>query len=370
MRKTFAIAKLSALLLAAVLTLGGCGAQGIAVPVQSQTPPPESTPTEQATPTPTPTLSPTPTASATPAPHYSIEEFLPLEDVYYGYADEAGELVDSVVEYFDETDSVVQRRLIQQKRVEGCVIDGDSLILKYALDGVGYRYNFTSRSNDATTVLLKSPIETGAVWDSADGRSEITDTAALLRLPIGEYTCVCVSTTRADGSSTLRYFAPGVGLVARYDTAADAKRTSLELKYIETARPQAISVKLYYVSMATKSLKYTTRTLKFSANQSVVSRITSELRSAPSGLAPLTSGAKVSGVRVSGRRVTINLAKPLNGVEAGHEKLILYALINTYCDYYNATSARVLANGEAYVSDGLSLGIDEYIPPIPASEAG
>ncbi|MPM70109.1 hypothetical protein SDC9_117061 [bioreactor metagenome] len=364
MRKMFAKAKVSALVLAAMLVLSGCGVQGVAAPTLAPTP----TPTLE--PSPSPTAEATPTAAATPTPHYSIEQFLPLEDVYYGYADETGRLVDSVVEYFNETTPVLQRRLIQQKHVQVFSIVDGALLEQYALDGVSYRYNFTSRQAQAQTVLLKAPIETGTEWDSADGHSAITDVGVRLRLPIGEYECVRVSTKRADGSAAERYYAPGMGLVAEYDTAVDGTRTSLELKYTETARPQSISVKLYYVSMASKSLRYTTRQLKFSANQSVVSRIASELRSAPSGLAPLTSGAKVSGVRVSGGRITINLAKPLNSVESNHEKLILYALINTYCDYYNASSARILAGGEAYVSDGLALGVDEYIPPIPASEIG
>jgi hypothetical protein len=86
-------------------------------------------------------------------------------------------------------------------------------------------------SNDHT-VILKSPIKKGTVWENANETREIVAIDTRVKTPAGDFSdCLQIKITHADSTIVFEYYAAGVGLVKRESICDNFRVTSILQEY-------------------------------------------------------------------------------------------------------------------------------------------
>ena len=375
---------LLALALAAVLC--GCSPAAVteptgtpsATPTVTQTPPaldpvppPTATPTlVPATPTPSPTPDPTPT----PTPiQYELTSFLPLEDLHIKYEIEpGGGTEETYVEYIGSNEHSVQHRIFSSLRSSPSVqvlkcIDG-KLMRTYTRDKVGYTYRYLKNKSDDPEVLLQEPIVQGESWQVTGGTRTITNVDKILDLSVGSYRTVEVSTTYDDGSRMYQYYAPDFGLVAEYRYENGVEVSRMEAVSRETDRGFSQRICFYFAQPQTESIRSIIRTVTIKPNASMGSRFMNQLRSVPSGSGLIAlDGVSIRSISLDSKGVHVDFADSLittiSDIGRASEGLLLTALANTFCDYYQTERFYITIEGELYESPYRFLQEGEYLTP-------
>ena len=376
-----------ALALALVLSFSGCAPASVAepsatqdaAPTQTQTPPPLDPlppPTPSSTPVPaTPTPSPTPDPTPTPSPVvYEVTSFLPLDDLHIKYEIQpGGGTEESYVEYVGKNEHSVQQRVFSQKssspsvRVLKC--EDGKLLLTYTKDKVGYTYRYLKNKNGEAEILLKEPVAEGESWDVPGGTRTITSVDKILDLSLGSYRTVEVLTVSDDGSRMYQYYAPDFGLVAQYRYENGVEVSRMEAVSRETDRGFSQRIVFYFAQPQTESIRSSVRTVTVKPNASMGSRFMNQLRSVPGGSGLLAlDGVSINSISLDSRgHVHVDFASSLittiSDIGRASEGLLLTALANTFCDYYQTNRFYITVEGELYESPYRFLQEGEYLSP-------
>ena len=91
----------------------------------------------------------------------------------------------------------------------------DAVTRTYSEGEVYDKINLLDKEANENTIILKSPLESGNKWQTADTTREIVDINATVQTPAGKYdNCIKVSVS-SEHSTIYEYYKEGVGLVKR-----------------------------------------------------------------------------------------------------------------------------------------------------------
>ena len=385
--------RLSLLIIDALLAaslLCGCVSDGPApatptaslqTPVLSPSSQPDPTPTVTPAPTPTltpdptPTLSPTPTPTPTPTPvAYELESFLPLEDIHIRYeSPDSSDYRETYVEYTDEDSHAVQHRVFSNSssspEVTVTYCEDGQLIQKRIKNSVGFTYNFLSEKGASQQVLLKEPLVEGNSWAVEGGTRTITNTDHIIDMPLGAYRALEVTTEYTSGKRTVQYYVPDFGLVAEYSYEGGKLTGKLEAVSTDTDQGFTQLIRFYFAQPNTDSIKYENRSVTVKPNASMASRFVNQFRSVPtgSGLFALDGISIRSIRRDSHGYIHVDFGESLTAIVSNvgraTENLLITALTNTFCDYYQTDRLYLTVEGQPYESPYRFLLEGEYFSP-------
>jgi hypothetical protein len=91
--------------------------------------------------------------------------------------------------------------------------------------------NLLSQESNNNVVILKTPLQAGAKWETPEGVREILEIDATVDTPVGKFEdCIKVSILSQD-STLYEYYKDGIGLVKREFISGDMTVTSTLEKY-------------------------------------------------------------------------------------------------------------------------------------------
>lgn len=353
------------------LLLWGCVSSDVPVETPTNSPTaseetPSPTPVADLTPSPTPGLDPTPSPSPPPSPTptvYEISDFLPTDDLHIRYESRlSGGHIETYVEYADENGSAraVQHRVISgasdspKVRVTRC--ENGRITVTYQKSEVGYTYRFLDHSSNFEDILLMEPVEIGNSWPISGGTRTITAVDHIIDLPIGPYRAVEVTTSYDSGMTTLQYYVPAIGLVAEYTLENGEYTDSYEATLLSTDQGFSQLIRFYYAQPGSDSVRYENRWVNIKPNSSMGSRFVNQLRTVPSGKGLLAlDDLSIKSIKLDGKGYvhvdfSSALTKIVSSVGRATESLILIALTNTFCEYYQTDRLYITVAGGQYES--------------------
>jgi hypothetical protein len=350
--------RMLAMLLFVLFSFAACNVGPAATPTAAPTPTPSAAPTA--------TASAAPTASPTAAPVLHIADYYPIrENVHYVYAGEGMEFAayDVVVDYTAK--DRVQQRVDNGGTVMARVLAIEDGALKrvFSREDAFYRENLIQKTGGEPEILLMEPIEKGTSWSVSGGTRTITDTAAVVTTPSGEYTAVEVTTER-DESTTADYYAEGIGLVKSVFRTGDAEITS-SLSAVEEDFTFKQTVRFYYPDSSAEDLQYTDAEVGFKTND--VTRLVLEeaYKTAAGASKVLSENTKINSLYLNDDgMVYLDLNKSFvteMNAGSGTEALILQSVANTFCRYYNASRMILTIDSGLYESGHIALQKGEYL---------
>lgn len=337
---------------------------------------PTATPTTPPTATPTPT--PTPTATPEPTPVvYDLESFLPTGDLHISYTDENGVVaLETYVEYADEAEEAVrvQHRVITRDSdspyVQVTQCRSGQLVRTYLKPQVGYTYNVLGSTQNEEEALLCEPVTLGTEWEVKGGTRAITAVDRIIDVSLGSYRAVEVTTRYDDGSRTVQYYVPDFGLLCEYGYAASGERTHvLEASTQESDQGFTQLIRFYFVQPYTSSIRYQSRRVTIMPNASMGSRFINQFRTAPSGSGLITlDDVSINSIRLDSHGYvhvdfSSSLITTVSSIGRTSEGLLLTALANTFCEYYQTSRMYITVNGGLYESPYRFLMDGEYLSP-------
>ncbi|MGI6150733.1 MAG: GerMN domain-containing protein [Christensenellales bacterium] len=332
-------------------------------------------PTPELTPAPTPTPSPSPAPSPTPIV-YDIADFLPTEDLHIRYESSlSGGYIETYVEYTDENESgrAVQHRVIStsrrspEVRVTRC--ENGRIFVAYEKSGVGYTYRFLDHSSNIEDILLMEPVEVGTSWPVDGGVRTITAVDHIIDLSIGSYRAVEVTTSFDSSRKTLQYYVPAIGLVAEYTLENGAYTDAYEATLLSSDQGFSQLIRFYYAQPLTDTVRYESRSVNIKPNSSMGSRFVNQFRRVPSGKGLLAlDGLSIRSIRLDSKGYvhvdfSSSLTRIVSSVGRATESLILIALTNTFCDYYQSDRLYITVAGELYESPYRFFMEGDYLSP-------
>ena len=358
------VRSLLVLLLCVILALASSCVPHQAAP---RTAAPSVTPFASPSPTPLPTLSPSPSPSPTPEP-YTVADFMPLENIFLSYVEPStNRTFDSYVEFIinNEKKPILQRRTVSASGplyVEVfCCIDGEYR-LEYKQSNVGYTFDFTGKTNEASQVLLKEPIVVNNSWPVKDGISTITSIDYELSIPLGTFKAVEVTTQYDTGSTQKRYFLAGLGLVAEYHSDANGTIDSYyEASVRETDKAFVQNIRFFYADQTDNSIKYKMVQIPLTPDisaRSVFKEYLSTKRPSGSTLIPMSSSVNIRSIKLGKNTVTVDFSQELvTQMQLSHknERTFLQALANTFGEYYQKDNVVLTIEGQTYQSRFITL---------------
>jgi len=354
----------------------GCVASDVPAETPSATPVasganPSATPEITSAPTPSPTPTPTPT----PAPiEYDIASFLPTGDLHIKYESKlTGSYFETYVEYTDDDGLAVQHRVFSsdsdspQVRVTRC--EDGRIVVTYKKNKVGYTYRFLDRSSNCEDVLLMDPIEVGTSWSVEGGTRTITAVDHIIDLSIGSYRAVEVTTEYDSGKETLQYYVPSLGLVAEYTLEGGKYTDSYEATTLTSDQGFPQLIRIYFAQPTSDSVRYETRSVTIMPNASMGSRFVNQFRTVPSGKGLLAlDDLSVKSIQLDSKGYvhvdfSSSLTKIVSSIGRATESLLLIAITNTFCDYYQTDRLYITIAGEQYESPYRFFMEGDYLSP-------
>jgi len=311
---------------------------------------------------------------------YDLADFLPVEDLHLRYESGlSGGYIETYVEYADENESgvAVQHRVISNSaqspevRVTRC--ENGRLFVSYRKANVGYTYRFLDHASNAEDVLLMEPVAVGTSWEVEGGRRTITAVDCIIDLSIGSYRAVEVTTEYGTGRTTLQYYAPAIGLVAEYTLENGSYAEKYEATLLASDQGFSQLIRFYYPQPLTDTVRYEARTVNVKPNASMGSRFVNQFRRVPAGKGLLAlDDLSIKSIRLDGKGYvhvdfSPSLTKIVSSVGRATESLILIALANTFCDYYQTDRLYITVAGEQYESPYRFFMEGDYLSPDDSS---
>lgn len=220
-----------------------------------------------------------------------------------------------------------------------------------------FRDNFTeigsipSESNEE--IYLKTPIEVGTTWQSADGAYEITGVNEEITVPMGTYDTIEVTISYPD-STTRRYYAEDIGLVYEVHESDDFTVES-SLASIETDTPESLLVNVYVPDEQAMGLDMVNAVLNLATNDPARIAIQDLL----SGQHPDYPNINVLPPETSIQYMFLNnenivevdvseeFETNMNAGSTG-ELFYIYTLVNTLSQYYGTDEVLLTVDGEPF----------------------
>lgn len=321
------------------------------------------TPTATVSASPEPTPSPTPTATPEPVV-YDLSSFLPTGDLHISYVDAKGNVArETYVEYSSESEesTSVQHRVITRGADSPFVyvtkIKDGKLMRTHTSSSVGYTYNVMNQENIDPDVLLSAPVTLGNSWDIPGGRRTITAVDVIVDVPLGSYRAVEVTTNYDDGQKIVQYYVPDFGLLCEYQYDKNGNEiSSLEASTQESDQGFTQLIRFYFVEPYSSSIRYQSRRVTIKPNASMGSRFINQFRTVPSGSGLITlDDVSINSIRLDSHGYvhvdfSFSLITTVSYIGRSSEGLLLTALANTFCEYYQTNRMYITIDGELYES--------------------
>lgn len=308
-------------------------------------------------------------ASTTQAELPKLSEYYPFEkNVKYIYEGSGNEYASYNLynDYFNE--NKIQQRTNNggTEAVRVIELNAGKLTRTFLRGEVYYRENFLDKSEGEPEILLMEPIIVGNSWKIKDSQKRtITNTAAEVETPMGNYKAIEVTTETPDGKN-IDYYAKNIGLVKTIFITGDFKVISV-LKSIEKEVPLVSSVKLYYPVKDNDKLHYISKDIAFFTNDITKQKLAQAYKEVAENILgrPLTTSVAVNSLYLNNDRkvyVDMNSAfiEEINKNKA-YERGILQSIANTLGNYYNAQEVVLTIEGKLYKSDNITMKKGEAI---------
>jgi len=363
--------KIALLLSVSIFLFALWGCQGSVTPTMTDT----SVTDTSVSPTNTTDITEPASDTSTPGP-LSVSDYFPmLSDVRYIYEGEGNEYApyDFYVDF--SSNNAIQQRVDNGGTVSTKVItitDG-KLIITYLTGEAYYRENFLDETN-INEILLMEPIAVNTTWTLSDGSIRtITNLAASVSTPYGEFEAVEV-TTNSEYGTTTDYYAKGVGLIKSIFRVEDFEVFST-LSAIEENTPLKLNFRFFYPNLDANTIYYVDRELEFHTNDLTGDIIAASYKDIPSGVEKVFSENTAINSLKLGDDGIVHLdlnAAFLTEMNAGsaYEGMILDSIANTFAGFYYTDKVILTIDGELYSSghfafnegDYLQAKLDEAVP--------
>lgn len=220
-----------------------------------------------------------------------------------------------------------------------------------------FRDNFTDigaiPSETDEEIYLKTPIQIGTTWESADATYEITDVDKEMTVPLDTYETIEVTITYPD-STTRRYYAENVGLVYEVHDSDDFTVES-SLVAIETDTPESLLVNIFVPDEQAMGMDTVNAVINLATNDPARLAIQDLL----SGQHPDYPAINVLPPETSIQYLFLNndnvvevdvseeFETNMNAGSTG-ELFYIYTLVNTLSQYYGTDDVLLTVDGEPF----------------------
>lgn len=290
----------------------------------------------------------------------SISDYFPFrENVYYDY--------EGIGNEFAEQQSFFE--YIEGDRAQIKISNPGTTIIKVlenkegALTEIYYEAEFyhienmISNNSEKRDILLKEPLEVGNSWSDSEGhKRSITGVDMEIETPYGDVKAIEVTTELAEGTTSKKYYAKDVGLVASIYEDENGKIKTL-LKSL-TEKPLELEIKTYYPLLRDiSSTAYTNSKIKFNTNEKIEKKLEDLLKNPPSNkLLPIISQGTVINTIILDRVqwvLKVDFSKELltdMNMGSTQEGETLKSLVNTLGTFYGTDKVYISIDGKPYES--------------------
>lgn len=306
-----------------------------------------------------------------PQPQLSVETLFPIkENVKYDYAGEGNEYAFYNVHIDYTSDNRVQQRINNggTEMVKVIEVKDGKVKEVFSKGEVYYRENHLQKS-EQEVILLQEPIEEGTTWTLEDSsKRTITGVNVDVSVPAGTYKAVEV-TTEGPFSTTVDYYAPGIGLVKSVWVSNEGgDEVSSSLRAIEENAVLIQNVDFFYPNIEDNQYYYKTKQVKFKTND-ITRIILANAYKEPVGEVlgrVFSPGTQINSLYLNqDNRVYIDLNKAfVTEMNAGslYESMILQSLANTFGRYYGVEEVLLTIDDQLYESGHIAFEKGEAIP--------
>lgn len=299
-----------------------------------------------------------------------VQDYFPIREntrtVYQGQGNEFASF-DVFIDY--ATPTKVQQRINNGGTVTVDVIEvvDHKLVKTLSQPETYYRENLLAKGHQEE-ILLIEPIKVGTTWTLADGRTRsITDLAAAVTTPSGNYQAVEVTTTAADrpDQKWLDYYVKDLGLVKSvFLNTADGTEISSSLASIEEGAVMTQNISFFYPNSNDGKIYYQIKDIGFHTND--ITRVT--LATAYKENTPFTvfsPNTKINSLYLNqDGMVYLDLSGDyLTEMNAGAEleAMMLQSMANTFGNYYGVERVLLTIDNQLYQSGHIALAPGEYL---------
>jgi hypothetical protein len=308
-----------------------------------------------------------------------IEDYYPIkENTRYVYEGTGNEYASYNVMIDYVNDHKVQQRIDNGGTVVANIVEiaDGKLTISYSRAEAYYRENLLKSENKEEEILLMEPLKKGTSWDLKDSRIRtITNTAADVTTPTGNYKAIEVTTKGPDGQ-TMDYYVKDIGLVKTTFTS-EGMEVSSSLSKIEENVPFVQTISFFYPNINDDQLYYRNNEISFHTNditKNIVEKVYKENVPDPTNLNPVfTKNTKINSLYLNKDG---NLYLDLNqafltemNAGSGIEAMILQSVVNTFGHYYGVEKVYLTIENEPYSSGHFSMDKGEFFHVEPIEDA-
>lgn len=317
---------------------------------------------EQMTPTPEPVVTlPTGEPPVEEEKPLTVDDYYPLEpDTEYIYEGEGNEYASyrRTVDFIDQ-----ERKRIQTRTENGGTVTVRVLELKdgtlsvvYLANESYYRENFLDGdSPEAADILLKEPFSKGTTWTLSDGSSRtITAEAVPVTTPYGNFEALEVTTENSD-STTLDYYAAGVGLVKTV-FRSEGMEVSSTLSEVKKDTPYRQPITLYFPDSDEKIYSVQAE-LSMGTGVELKSALQETLKKPvpkDTYIPLMSANTTMNDIYMDeNQTVHVDFSKEFvteMNLGSGYEMLLLQSVTDTLGRFYGASKVIITLEGEPYAS--------------------
>lgn len=247
------------------------------------------------------------------------------------------------------------------------------LRMNYVVSNFFDHANLFSEPSNVDTLILKEPLKEGTTWTVRKGSgvndtAKITDMSRSVTVPAGTYDAMVIEITDINGSLvSTQYWAKGLGIVKQVTRNPENLQTT-ELDEVERDAPMSELVYLIYGEGEEGEPLADMGAIDYPTNCDLRQVYIDAAREYLSSKFDYTldENVKINSLELNrvDNKLKIDLSKAFISEmnKAGdRETEVLQALANTMGWVFRAIDVCFTVDGGPYVSNNITLGIDEYI---------
>nr|WP_320026225.1 GerMN domain-containing protein [uncultured Acetobacterium sp.] len=299
-----------------------------------------------------------------------IGDYFPIrENIHSVYEGQGNEFAsyDVFIDY--TTPTKVQQRINNGGTVTVDVIEevDHELVKTMSQPETYYRENMLGKVN-REEILLMEPIKVGTTWTLADGRTRsITNLAAGVTTPYGNYQAIEVTTTTADHPTEqwLDYYVKDLGLVKSvFKNTGNGTEITSSLKTIEEGAVMTKSISFFYPNINDDKIYYQIKEIGFHTNDITRDTLANAYK-ADAPFVVFSPNTKINSLYLNqDGMVYLDLSGDyLTEMNAGAEleAMMLQSIANTFGKYYGVDRVLLTIDNKLYQSGHVSLAPGEYL---------
>ncbi|MDN6626418.1 MAG: GerMN domain-containing protein [Pisciglobus halotolerans] len=240
------------------------------------------------------------------------------------------------------------------------VLQNMRIVSVYESGGIEFRENRLKEFDNQKDILLRTPLEVGNEWQSLEGAPRsITDVAAEIQTPYGEFQAIEVTTTDKN-FKTKDYYASGIGLVKtvyrdkKNDTTIESSLKSIEKEpFIQTIR-------FYYPDEEGNHSLPVEKNVEMKTNEETKKALAKAYKEVPDDRIPvLPEQTSINSLYLNkdGKAYvdfSTQLITDMN-LGSGYEEAAIQSLVNTIGEYYGVKEVYLTVENKPYQSGHLEM---------------